>query len=72
MIEKNVIKKGPPKRDPVCYQVLENIVIPKGTILRHDPGEKGSFMCLADGGKFTIDELTASRELSRFKRVIAA
>lgn len=35
MEEISKIKKGAPKRNPVCYQVLQDIVIPAGTMLRN-------------------------------------
>jgi hypothetical protein len=35
------IRKGlSSRRDPTCYQVLSDVVIPAGTILRHLGGDK--------------------------------
>jgi hypothetical protein len=35
------IKSGQPKRDPVCYRVERDIVIPAGTILRRAADQRG-------------------------------
>lgn len=37
--------KGPKKRDPACLQLQQDIVIPRGTILRQEPGKQGVFRC---------------------------
>lgn len=69
MIEnKAKIKSGAPKRNPVCYQTLQDIVIPAGTILRADIDLK--FSCGIAGGYFQIgDEANDHKDI--FKKVIA-
>jgi len=67
MIENSKIKKGPPKHNPVCYQTLQDVVIPAGTILRHDGY---LFGCGVSGGNFSITE-SAGDTLNIFKKVIA-
>jgi hypothetical protein len=53
MIEnKAKIKSGAPKRNPVCYQTLQDIVIPAGTILRSQ-GE-GAFSVSVDYGGLSV------------------
>lgn len=68
MKDKDTISKGPKRRDETCYQVLQDIVIPAGTILRADG--QGNFMCLLAGGKFTIGDRDAAISI-RYKRVVA-
>ena len=70
MIENNrKAKRGPPRRDETCYQVLSDIVIPAGTILR-DVG-KGNFGApVGLDGDFLISP-KPGKIPSGFKRVVA-
>lgn len=71
--------KGPKKRDPVCYQLQRDIVIPAGTILRQAAagrGGSGSVECPVGHGKdFTsnlVVQVCLDAEMSTdFKKVIA-
>lgn len=54
MSERAKITKGPKKRNPVSYQLQRDIVIPKGTILRHAADQRGGVgyvECLIGHGK---------------------
>lgn len=70
MNEKDKIRKGlPPKRDPTCYQVEQDIVIPAGTMLRSQgDGKFGADVGLM--GQFVIKARPAD-ETPGFKRVVA-
>jgi hypothetical protein len=69
MIEnKAKIKSGAPKRNPVCYQTLQDIVIPAGTILRWQGGD--NYGCGAEEGKFWVNGDDAHNS-AHFKKVIA-
>lgn len=65
------IKRGPPKHDPACYQVLHDIVIPAGTILRSykahvyeaQIGSCGKFLIDTEHGIYVPSDI--------FKKVIA-
>lgn len=71
MKDKDIISKGPKKRDPTCFQVLEDIVIPKGTILRRDHSPGRPFSCAVAHGAFSVSEDVAAQIPSTYKRVIA-
>lgn len=75
MIERDTLRsaasKGPKKRDPACLQVQADIVIPKGTILRQEPGKQGKFSCGASYGNFTIEGLDAHQHADLYKMVVA-
>lgn len=64
-----IIKKGPIKRNPASFQILQDIVIPAGTLLRWTGGD--NFGCGVEGGKFSIngDDATAH---TNYRKVIAA
>lgn len=70
MIDKDKIKRGPPKHNPTCYQLQQDIVIPAGTILRREEpdmfgarvGPVGSFSIFIEPGDPTPEG---------FKKVIA-
>jgi hypothetical protein len=71
MKDKETVSKGPKKRDPTCLQVLDDIVIPTGTILRQDPGKPDVFSCdVGLVGKLSVT-LKPGDIHSRYKRVIA-
>ena len=72
MIENNrKAKRGPPRRDETCYQLLHDIVIPAGTILRSHKDhvyEAPYGAC----GKFSINtEPNAHIPREMYKRVVA-
>jgi hypothetical protein len=70
MIEEKA-SKVPRKRDPGCLQVLEDIVIPAGTILRQESGKAGVFLCdVGLTGKLSVT-LPPGVHCSRYKRVVA-
>lgn len=79
MIEDKKISKGPKKRDPVCYQLQRDIVIPAGTILRRAANERGGSgfveTPIGHGKDFTsnfVVQVHADAEASGdFKKVIA-
>lgn len=71
MIDKDTISKGPKKRDPLCYETQHTIIIPKGTILRQEPGKTGIFNCPVAYGAFSIDAQNATEHPDTFKRVVA-
>lgn len=72
------ISKGPKKRNPVCYQVLHDIVIPAGTILRHADDKRGGsgYVETALGfgkghvGHFVIELYPDGEVAEAFKKVI--
>lgn len=74
MIEKNTqeakIRSGAPKRDPICYQTLADIVIPAGTILRSRGNDE--FGCAVASGEFTMTVHPGDLTPRDFKRVIAS
>lgn len=63
--------KGPKKRDPACLMVMESIIIPKGTILRQEPGKQGTFKCPVRYGNFTIEGIDAHQHADIYKLVTA-
>lgn len=64
--------KGPKKRNPACLQVQADIVIPRGTILRQEPGKQGTFKCPASYGEFTIEGIDAHQHADLYKLVTVA
>lgn len=71
MLEKGITNRGPKKRDPACFEVQHAILIPKGTILRQDPGKPGVFTCPVAHGVFTVLDEAGRTHPDTFKRVIA-
>lgn len=71
MKDKEVISKGPKKRDPTCFQTQHAILIPKGTILRQEPGKEGTFTCPVAHGVFSVVRGDAEAHADTFKRVVA-
>lgn len=72
MIENKNIKKGAPARNPVCYQTLQDIVIPAGTILR-SYSEFGYEAKVGTCGTFKItEEHRADVPGHLFKKVISS
>lgn len=69
MRDKDTISKGPKRRDETCYQVLHDIVIPAGTILRHRGGN--NFGCEVTHGDFLLVRDSADAHPNKFNRVIA-
>jgi len=67
------ISKGPKKRDPVCYQLQRDIVIPAGTILRAS-GRPDEYETAY--GYYAAFVLRVSPDIDKasgdFKKVIAA
>jgi len=63
------------KRSPVCYQTLKDIIIPAGTILRHDTIAKDGELYSAGFGLFGKIVLDLDKgeivKSDLFKRVIA-
>lgn len=68
------IHKGSPKRDPVCYQTVRDIVIPAGSIMRAN-GEPGVMEILIGFGEFSltvsVPESGGALASGYFNRVIA-
>lgn len=72
MIEKDKIKKAMPgRRDPTCFELQHAIIIPKGTMLRQDPGRAGAFSCPVAGGAFIVEAVIANEERGTYKRVVS-
>lgn len=71
MNDKDVISKGPKKRDPMCFEAQHAIIIPKGTILRQEPGQAGTFSCPVGYGVFKIDRSIAEAHPDTYRKVIA-
>lgn len=69
--EIGIKNKGPKKRNPACLQLQQDIVIPRGTILRQEPGKQGTFKCHATYGEFTIDGIHAHQHADIYKLVTA-
>lgn len=67
---RNQAAKGPKKRDPACLQVQADIVIPRGTILRQEPGKQGKFTCPASFGSFTVEGIDAHQHTDIYKMVV--
>lgn len=66
------ISKGPKKRDPVCYQLQRDIVIPAGTILRAS-GRPDEYETAYGYYAAFVLRVSSGVEMSGdFKRVIAA
>lgn len=75
MKDKDTISKGPKRRDAACLQTQHDIVIPKGTILRQEPGSKihpfSTFSCPVGFGRFVVTDESAQDHADTYKRVIA-
>lgn len=71
MKEKNITNRGPKKRDPACFELQHAILIPKGTILRQEPGKAGTFTCPAAFGVFSVTDEAGSAHSETYRRVIA-
>lgn len=71
MNEKGITNRGPKKRDPACFEVQHAILIPKGTILRQEPGKPGVFTCPAGYGTFSVTDEIGREHPDTYKRVIA-
>lgn len=70
MKDKDVVSKGPKRRDETCLEVRHDIVIPAGTILRQDAGKPGTFSCELSGGKFVFAG-DVSAYTGSFRKVVA-
>jgi hypothetical protein len=71
MTEKGITNRGPKKRDPECFELQHAVLLPKGTILRQDPGLSGAFTAPVAGGTFSVDRDSAGKHPDTYKRVIA-
>ena len=71
-MSKDVISKGPKRRDPTCFETRHVILIPAGTILRQDPGKAGAFTCPVAFGVFSIDRAACEAHSDDYRRVTAA
>ncbi len=71
MKDKNTISKGPKKRDPACFELQHVILIPKGTILRQEPGKEGVFSCPVGFGEFTVKREAGEAHTDTYRKVIA-
>lgn len=72
MKDEKIRNRGPKKRDPACLQVQHDIVIPKGTILRHPAGGTGTFECGVAHGNFVVEASVADEQTDTFRKVIAS
>lgn len=71
MKSKDVISKGPKRRDPACFETQHAIIIPKGTMLRQAPGKDGVFSCPVAHGEFTVSREAGEAHSDTFRKVIA-
>lgn len=71
MKDKDTISKGPKKRDPACFEIQHAIIIPKGTILRQQPGKEGTFSCPVAYGEFSITRGAGEAHTDDYRKVIA-
>lgn len=71
MTEKGITNRGPKKRDPTCFELQHAVLIPKGTILRQDPGKAGTFTCPVAFGTFTLEKEAAEAHPDSYKKVVA-
>lgn len=73
------ISKGPKKRNPECYQLQRDIMIPAGTILRQaadQRGGRGYVECVVGHGRdfasnFVVQLHPDAEASGDFKKVIA-
>lgn len=66
------IRKGlSARRDPACYQTVQDIVIPAGTILRHDGEDRYSALIYPRGKFFVTAKPGEDVDNAFFKKVIA-
>jgi hypothetical protein len=76
MIERDKLRdiagKGPKKRDPACVQLQADIVIPRGTILRQEPGKQGTFKCRATFGTFSVEGVDVHQHTDIYRLVTSA
>lgn len=70
MKEKDIVSKGPKKRDPACFQTQHAIIIPKGTMLRQEPGKEGTFTCPVAHGVFSVVRADGEAHTDTFRKVI--
>jgi hypothetical protein len=70
--DKEIVSKGPKKRDPACFQTKHDITIPAGTILRQEPGKEGTFTCPLAYGKFVLDRSDGEAWTDTYRKVTAA
>jgi len=69
--EKGITNRGPKKRDAACFEVQHAILIPKGTILRQEPGKPGVFTCPVAFGRFEVTDKAGFDNPDTYRRVIA-
>lgn len=72
MISKDIVSKGPKRRDPACFQTRHDIIIPAGTLLRQDPGREGIFAAPVAQGIFSIKDMDAWAHVETYRKVVAA
>lgn len=69
--EKGITNRGPKKRDPGCFETQHAIIIPKGTMLRQEPGKPGVFTCPVAFGSFAVTDQAGFDHPDTYRRVIA-
>lgn len=69
---RDLATKGPKKRDPACLKLQADILIPRGTVLRQEPGKQGKFTCGVGYGSFTIEGIDAHQHADIYKLVVVA
>ena len=69
--EPAIRNRGPKKRDPACLQLQQDIIIPRGTILRQEPGKQGTFKTHASFGNFSIEGIDAHQHADIYRLVTA-
>ncbi len=72
MRDKDIVGKGPKKRDPASFELRHAILVPAGTILRQEPGKPGKFSCPVAYGAFSIDEEAADAQPSTYRKVVTS
>lgn len=71
MRDKDVISKGPKKRDAMCFELRHAILIPKGTILRQEHGKPGIFTAPVGHGSFALTTEAGISHPEDYGRVVA-
>lgn len=72
MKEPTIRNRGPKKRDPACFELQHAIIIPKGTMLRQEPGKEGTFSCPVAFGEFTVSREAGEAHTDTYRKVVTA
>lgn len=70
--DKKIKKAMPPKREAISFELQHAVLLPKGTILRQEPGKPGFFTAPVAHGVFTVTTEEGISHPDTYKRVISA